>query len=249
LLHEDTPIAVWLKLLQNEEVPFGREAVPVCGQIGDSLRAALPSLVGFLTSEEAELRAQVVAVLSDLAQQAQGIMQMARVALRQAALREQDEVIRTNAVRALANLGPQAASHVPALVDALRDEIPAVRMNAAYTLGEMGPDARQASTALFMALRDRDMGVRVHVAAALWKIERRDRVVVPVLIQALRDPDEVLRWIAADCLRDIGPAARDAVPALKEALEGDFKIALIRTGVALALERIEAEETCEVAAR
>jgi hypothetical protein len=65
-------------------------------------------------------------------------------------------------------------------------------------------------------------------------------VVVPVLAAAVRDGGEVLRWIAADCLGEIGPAARDAVPALRAALAQEGTLALVRQGLRLALERIEA---------
>ena len=37
----------------------------------------------------------------------------------------------------------------------------------------------------------------------------------------------------------VGPAAREAIPALRQALQRDFRLSLIKTGVRLAIERID----------
>jgi HEAT repeat protein len=89
------------------------------------------------------------------------------------------------------------------------------------------------------ALWDEDPAVRVEAAMALWKIDRKGPLVIPALIKALADDNELICWIAADYLGQIGPEARQAVPALQHALRRPFKMALIRKGVALALERID----------
>jgi HEAT repeat protein len=86
---------------------------------------------------------------------------------------------------------------------------------------------------------DPDPRVRLEAAVALWRIDRSAGKVVPTLIKALRAEDELLRWIAADCLGDIGPEAADAVPTLLAALRENFKLGMIRLGVALALQRID----------
>jgi HEAT repeat protein len=90
-------------------------------------------------------------------------------------------------------------------------------------------------------LRDPDPAVRVESALALWKIDRKGAPVVAVLVQALADPNELICWMAADGLGQMGPEAQEAAPALRQALRRDFKIALIRTGITLALERIESQ--------
>jgi HEAT repeat protein len=229
-----------LQALKESGGPERQEAVQAWARVSGYVQAAVPALAALLKSHDPSQREQAAATLGDLGQHAQMILQMVRGALRETALRDTDDGVRTTAVAGLAALGPQAQSQMPALVEALRDEIPAVRMNAAYALGELGAEARSVSTALFMALRDADLAVQVHAAVALWKIERRDRVVVPVLAAAVRDGGEVLRWIAADCLGEIGPAARDAVPALRAALAQEGTLALVKQGLRLALERIEA---------
>jgi HEAT repeat protein len=212
-------------------------------QLSRTLQGAMPLLVAMLREEQAEERARAVAVLTELGMNAEGMVLTVRRALRDAALNDVDETVRSAAISGLANLEPHSPTQIPTLIEALRNEFAPVRMNAAYSLGEMGPEGRTASTALFMALRDADESVRLNAAIALWKIERRDRVVVPVLAQSLKSKDEVLRWMAADCLRDIGPAAQSAVPALKEALKGSFKTVLIKQGLELALSAIEDAQT------
>jgi hypothetical protein len=45
--------------------------------------------------------------------------------------------------------------------------------------------------------------------------------------------------MAADCLGDLGPRAAAAVPALQSALQAHFEIAHVRTGLRIALDRIQ----------
>jgi HEAT repeat protein len=95
------------------------------------------------------------------------------------------------------------------------------------------------------ALWDEDPAVRLEAAVALWKIDRTGPLVIPALIKALADDNELICWIAADCLGQIGSEAREAVRALQQALRRPFKMALIRRGVALALERIDPHAEAE----
>ena len=74
---------------------------------------------------------------------------------------------------------------------------------------------------------------------ALWKIDRKIQPVIHALTNALEKDNELICWIAAEHLGQMGPDAREAVPALQQALRREFKITLVRTGIALALERID----------
>src|SRR5262249_4600638 len=134
----------------------------------------------------------------------------------------------------------QPATEVAALVDALHADVDVVRFHAAIALGDLGPGGRAAVPALIHAsLWDEEPAVRVGAAWALWKIDRKGALVLHVLVSALGEANELICWVAAECLGQMGPAAREAVPALLRALHRDFRLSLIRTGVRLALLRID----------
>ena len=142
--------------------------------------------------------------------------------------------------------GAHAATEVAALVDALHSAVNVVRFHAAITLGDLGSDGRPAVASLIhVSLWDADPAVRVEAATALWKIDRKLPLVLHVLIKGLDDANELICWIAAERLGQLGAAAREAIPALRQALQRDFKASLIKTGVRLALERIDPQAATE----
>jgi HEAT repeat protein len=74
------------------------------------------------------------------------------------------------ALRQLAQLGPEAADTVPAVIPVLKDRRPLYRYLAAEVLGAIGPGARDAVPALTAALQDEDAVVRESAAEALRAI-------------------------------------------------------------------------------
>ena len=165
-------------------------------------------------------------------------------ALGEAALKEGDDGVRAEAVRALLQAGPHSTTEVGGLVDSLQSDIDVVRFHAAIALGNLGVAGRPAVPGLIRAaLWDEDPAVRLVAAMALWKVDRKGPLVVPALIKALDDANELICWIAVEFLGQIGPAAQEAVPALQQTLQRDFGISFIKTGVILALERIVPQAT------
>ncbi|MBI4556556.1 MAG: HEAT repeat domain-containing protein [Candidatus Hydrogenedentes bacterium] len=138
------------------------------------------------------------------------------------ALGDSDYVVRSRAARALAELGPEAAPAVPALVALLerRDDF---AMEAAMTLGAIGPAAKEAIPALVEAAEQgsavpveegRD-ALRVYAGEALGRI---GPAALPDLITLLshRNPD--IRVCAAEALGQMSEKARDAVGSLRARL-------------------------------
>jgi HEAT repeat protein len=114
-----------------------------------------------------------------------------------------------------------------------------VRAAAAQDLAQLGPDAREAVPALTAAcLNDPDLAARVQAGVALWRVGRRALPALAALIEGLQKGDETTCWAAADCLGDMGSDAAEAVPALGWAF-ARTRQRLIRTSIALALERID----------
>jgi HEAT repeat protein len=195
--------------------------------------------VAALHDEAPAVRVEAAATLSALGRLAQIFAPAARSALTAAAEHEGDEAVRARVLDELLLLGPQTQTPLPALIDALNDDLADVRRGAAESIGELGPAGKSAAGALIRALHDPDPGVLVRAALALWRVDRRDRIAVPALIRVLGEGDEPLRWQAAEALGEIGSAAADAVPALRAALRGQYRSALIRRAVELALHRVD----------
>jgi HEAT repeat protein len=132
---------------------------------------------------------------------------------------------RYNAAVALGNVGgAEAASAVPALLDALKSDDISMRRNAAALLGNIGKPALVAVDELVKALADSDAGLRENAAASLGGIgvsmnptrkpnepEDPDRpkvtVVIPKLIELLDNPSQPfgVRKAAVIALKEIGP--------------------------------------------
>lgn len=176
-----------------------------------------------------------------------------------AALKDDDHVVCTAAVQALARLhidwssSPAARAAVPTLIDALEDSYSLasrrhdgydderkasardVRRAAAEALGRIG-DAR-AVAPLITALKARDSTIRYFAAEALGKV--KDARAVAPLIVALIDPDYVVGKAAATALANIdaswtrSEAARAAVPDLIAALQDDDRVISWAAGEAL----------------
>jgi HEAT repeat protein len=240
LLRQQPPLADWLEGLSHDG-PFERVQNNSVGHPAAPRLEAVPSLISLLKDSDQGIRMQAAKALGSLGERAQRVLPVLRAALKEAALKDDDESVRTHAAHALLQIGPQPASEVAGLIDSLQDDVEVVRFHAGIALGDLGYAAQPSVPALIhTALWDQDPAVRVEAAMALWKIDRnKGPLVIPALIKALADNNELICWIAADYLGQLGSEARQAIPALRQALRRPYRIALIRKGVALALERID----------
>jgi HEAT repeat protein len=239
VLRQQPPLADWLEALSHGSPFEGGQDPSLWDQVAPRL-TLVPVLVSLLRDSDRDVRVRVIAALGTLGGQVHRVLPVLRAALKEAAVKDADESVRTYAAHALLQAGPEPDSDVAGLIDSLHNELEILRFHAATALGNLGRDAHAAIPGLIhTALWDEDPAVRVEAAVALWKIDRTGPLVIPALIKALADENDLICWIAADCLGQIGPEARQAIPALQQALRRPFKIALIRRGVALALERID----------
>jgi len=245
-LPQHPPLVDWLEALSHDS-PFERGQDPSIWDQAAPRLALAPILISLLKDPDRDVRVRVLAALATLGGQAHRVLPVLRAALKETALKDDDEAVRTQAAHALLQVGPEPDSEIAGLTDSLQNELAVLRFHAAVALGDLGREALPAVPLLIhTALWDEDAAVRMEAAMALWKIDRtKAPLVIAALIKALADDNELICWIAADCLGQIGPEARKAVPALRQALERHFKIGLVRKGVALALQRIDAQTTAE----
>src|SRR5262249_9222526 len=153
----------------------------------------------------------------------------------EAALWDGNVDVRRWAAVALGNVGPPAATAVPALVKVLRQDRDArARVLAATALAWLGPRARKAIPALLEALKDDD--VRTDAGISLKKLVP-DASALPALLELLRDKRGEVRAEAAAVLGYMGAASKPALPALIRTLRED-KDQDVRASTCLALERI-----------
>ncbi len=232
-------VAAWLDALSHDS-PFGSNQDNSVWERDAPRLALVPILISLLKDPDREVRLRVVTALGNFGAQARQALPVLRAALQETASKDSDEAVRSSALGAVLQVGPEPASDIPALANALQSELEIVRFHAAATLGDMGRSARAAMPDLIHAASwDEDAAVRVVAAMALWKIDQNGPLAVSTLTKALDGDNELVCWIAADNLREIGPAAVDAIPALRRGLGRPFKIGLVHSALELALLRIE----------
>ncbi|MBC1193320.1 HEAT repeat domain-containing protein [Microcystis aeruginosa CS-558/01A06] len=147
------------------------------------------------------------------------------------ALKDSDGVVRSNAVKALAEIGSETA--IPGLLKALEDSDEYVRRKAAEALGNIGSET--AIPGLLKALKDSDGVVRSNAVKALAEIG--SETAIPGLLKALKDSNQYVRGNAAFALCKIG--SETAIPGLLKALEHPNKD--VRRSAASALGKIGSE--------
>jgi HEAT repeat protein len=136
-----------------------------------------------------------------------------------ATLKDEDAMLRLQAARGLAWLGPKAGEAVPALTAALKDQDVKVRVQALYALSEVGEPGKAAVPTILELLepaRSEKVEVRNAAVSALVKLQAAKQL-VPRLIEGLKKKDEA--YAAANALGNIGADALPAVPALIAAMK------------------------------
>jgi HEAT repeat protein len=150
-------------------------------------------------------------------------------------LKSNDTDVRRAAAKGIAEMGPDAKSATPALLDALKkDKDLFVRRFAAQALGEVEAEPKTAVPALAAVLKETDK--KELVEAAVTSLGKMGPTAVPPLIDAVKnksgapakekgkkpaatpDPTALVRTKAIEALGNIGAKAKPAVPVLIEAL-------------------------------
>ena len=135
---------------------------------------------------------------------------------------------RTNSLRLLSRVGPEAAPAVPELIALLNDEDPQTRIETLFTLGAIGPGAKSAVGAAAASLGDENQEVQLAAGYCLGRMGADAKEAAPSLRKLLESKDVLLQLVALRALLRIEPPseelAQQAVPILVAGLghERDF---------------------------
>ncbi len=148
---------------------------------------------------------------------------------------------RWEAVYALAEIGPQAAVAIPALVKVLTEEKVSrpfrTPPSSAFALGKIGP---AAIPALSQLLTNQDSGIRTSAVLAFSFMGRTGADGLPKVLPMLHDKNAEVRHIAALTLPAIGAKKEQVLTGLTECL-ADEDI-YVRSAAAAALREIVPEQ-------
>lgn len=237
-----------MDLLKDKEDRL--EAAVALGNIGPKAKAAIPALMELLKYEHDSAtdgsigpRSVLFALLGNEDDAVHRVAAGALGKIGAAAVLPLNDLLKNRgdgwpfAIDALGDIGPEARTTIPALIELLKDEEDSVRFSAACALRSMGPEAKTAIPALMQLLKDEFWWVQAAAADALGQMGADAKAAVPTLIRLVQEKDGAICREAAEALGSIGPEARDAVPALTRLLKDDSK--WTRKSAAEALEKIE----------
>jgi HEAT repeat protein len=243
-------LTAWLDDLSASSALTRTNATAAIQQMGTN---AVPFLVQMLHAQDSPFRRRYITLL--------GQQHWVNLHL------HYDSVMRVQALRALAILGPDAKAAVPDVADLLKDTgdgtmaaytlyrigsngIPALqsaltnsnvwtRRHAAMMLGAAGQSSSVSN--LLAALKDPDPFTRDGAVMTLRRFPEQANVIVPALANCLDDPDDVFVSNIARTLGTFGTNARLAFPKLLK-LVGSSKHH-VGEAATLALMRIDSDGT------
>lgn len=136
------------------------------------------------------------------------------------AFKDLDPVVRSNAARALGQIGQKDIALLPDLIRAMNDELWRVRVNAAYAVYRTDCSKWDIVLPLLTeALNHENDHVRSDVVDVLGDIKAPIQDVMPLLVKALNDEAATVRVQISEALADMNPPPKDMVPALIAALD------------------------------
>lgn len=119
--------------------------------------------------------------------------------------------LRTSAVEALLQMGPDAAPYAQDLSGILRDPDEDVRRKAAEALGRIGPPASRFVGSLAPLLQDPDAGCRRCAAEAMLQMGSAAAPYAHNLAALLDDSAAGMRWSILDGLKNLGRSGAEAL--------------------------------------
>jgi len=216
-------VPVLIRALWDTDPGTRWNAATALGKIGASASSALPALQEISKNDvSVDVRRAAVDAVNKITPVA-----IDPVPMLIEMVRGDDEGLRTWAVKALKDKGPDAKAAVPALIELLSIQyspsistLPDTSLcrDIAYTLAEIGPDAADAVPALSILLLDYDYST---VAAAIHALKAIGGDPVPHIISYLKGTDPHVAFLILQSTAGIGHWNEDPFPTFVEAMKGN----------------------------
>lgn len=194
-----------VETLRDPEDVVRQQAGWTLQQLLPDAREMLPGLRLALNDKDADVRFNTVSFL--------GLLGTPAVPLLVEGLKDRDEKVQVQAVKALHELKTENDYLLASIEPLLKDADPRVRRNAVSVLHRCGSPALEP---LIAALKDKDLKVRQQAIQAVATIPGDPKLLQPALTEALTDEDAFVRGRATAALGRI--AGVRAVPQLQQAL-------------------------------
>jgi HEAT repeat protein len=197
----NTNVDSYIQELKSADAITRQKAILGLAQMGQKAQAAIPNLLQALQDSDQGVRVNAAIVIGDVSKTATPAVV---AALTNAALRDNSDGVRLNAIGSLERLQPVSSDTVTVLARVLQsDKNQRVRHTAATILGHLGSNAQIAVPSLIGALQNGDNRLKALAAYALGQIGPVAKSSVPTLIQFLQAQDVKVRQEATRALQQI----------------------------------------------
>jgi HEAT repeat protein len=263
---QDLIASALIRALRDEHFSVRREAALTLGVVSAGKSAAVAALIQTASDEVAEVRAASFESLGKLADISAPVLSAVNRGLKdliplvrlEAAkacwvlTRDRDAVVPVlmgvlptqegwQAAYALGNMGADAATAVPALIEVLRrEQVPRAFRTPPSSSIALGQIREPAISALEQVLSDPEPAVRIAAVLALGFMGEHARPAVPRLQKLLRDPDREIRHVTAITLAGAGADRELILPGLEDCLTAED--IYVRSTAAALLRRIAPEQ-------
>lgn len=200
-----------IKAMSDEEWTTRSNVAEALGEIGPKATTAMPALIRLLQHDDNSL------VQANAVQALGKIGDLKAVPILIAALENEDDTVRSNAIAAIETFGPKAKAAVPALVRTVQND-KANGWGAAKALGTVDVEGISVPV-LIDALGDKNSTMRRFAAYGLQGMGRKATAAERVLHDGLRDSDPGVRVAAAAAYWSITGKTEDAVRTLQSVLQ------------------------------
>jgi HEAT repeat protein len=157
-------------------------------------------------------------------------------------VRDDDVLVRREAVQTLSNNGPATLIVLPVLRDAFDDPDQIVRQGAVRAVCASGvrDGNAEALAVLIAALESQNREVRNESLGVLARYGPAAKPAIPVIIRLLLGPDDYAHYLAVHALGETGPDGAVAIPAIREAMRQEKDAGTLEEAICV-LGKMQAE--------
>ncbi|GEM_PF-2639015 len=187
-----------VNILKSDHPLLRTEAAMAIKQLGPLALPKIEELIGFLGSDDANLRLWTSFAIGGMGSSANGPLR--RAFFKAQATKQQ----KLGILQAFGELGKDAAPSVGFLIKVLHSGDPAQMIHAGRALARIGHPAAPAIPTLLKLLRNKDKDVRIIALTALGRIGTKSESLRKAFEEALTDPESEVVYAALEAMGKIG---------------------------------------------